>query len=90
MFLLVATKVNEVHSETEEGTDVISQDSHPDSNDGGPMKDFDDQFGGNLTRKAAEMVREEVLVRDAVWEAMVTTAWQDYISRLHRCGRCWL
>ena len=27
---------------------------------------------------------EEVWVRDVVWEAMVTTAWVDYITRLNR------
>ena len=53
---------------------------------GGPLTDFDDKFGRNLTGKFVEKVlkEEEVLVRDVVWEAMVTTAWLDYIARLHR------
>ena len=48
--------------------------------------DFDEwvgpKLGKNVTEK--ENLVEEVWVRDVVWEAMVTTAWMDYITRLNR------
>ena len=50
------------------------------------MTDFDEwvapKLGINVTEK--ESLVEEVWVRDVVWEAMVTTAWMDYITRLNR------
>ena len=50
------------------------------------LTDFDEwvapKLGINVTEK--ESLVEEVWVRDVVWEAMVTTAWMDYITRLNR------
>ena len=50
------------------------------------LTDFDEwvgpKLGKNVTEK--ENLVEEVWVRDVVWEAMVTTAWMDYITRLNR------
>ena len=50
------------------------------------LTDFDQwvapKLGRNVTEK--ESFVEEVWVRDVVWEAMVTTAWVDYITRLNR------
>ena len=50
------------------------------------MTDFDEwvapKLGINVTEK--ESLVEEVWVKDVVWEAMVTTAWMDYITRLNR------
>ena len=50
------------------------------------MTDFDEwvapKLGINVTEN--ESLVEEVWVRDVVWEAMVTTAWMDYITRLNR------
>jgi len=50
------------------------------------LTDFDQwvgpKLGINVTEK--ENFVEEVWIRDVVWEAMVTTAWKDYISRLNR------
>ena len=50
------------------------------------LTDFDEwvapKLGINATEK--ESLVEEVWVRDVVWEAMVTTAWMDYITRLNR------
>ena len=50
------------------------------------LTDFDQwvapKLGINVTEK--ESLVEEVWVRDVVWEAMVTTAWVDYITRLNR------
>jgi len=50
------------------------------------LTDFDQwvapKLGRNVTEK--ESLVEEVWVRDVVWEAMVTTAWVDYITRLNR------
>ena len=52
------------------------------------LTDFDQwvgpKLGINVTEK--ENFVEEVWIRDVVWEAMVTTAWKDYISRLNRLG----
>ena len=52
------------------------------------LTDFDQwvgpKLGINVTDK--ENFVEEVWIRDVVWEAMVTTAWKDYISRLNRLG----
>ena len=54
------------------------------------LTDFDDwvapKLGRNVTEEMEELEEEEekVWVRDVVWEAMVTTAWQDYITRLNR------
>ena len=55
--------------------------------EGDDATDFDDWFAQetNETRMAEQVKEEEaVWVRDMVWEAMVTTAWQDYITRLNR------
>merc|ERR1719370_396886 len=50
------------------------------------LTDFDEwvapKLGINVTEK--ESLVEEVWVKDVVWEAMVTTAWMDYITRLNR------
>ena len=50
------------------------------------LTDFDQwvapKLGINVTEK--ESLVEEVWVKDVVWEAMVTTAWMDYITRLNR------
>ena len=50
------------------------------------LTDFDEwvapKLGINVTEN--ESLVEEVWVRDVVWEAMVTTAWMDYITRLNR------
>jgi len=50
------------------------------------LTDFDQwvgpKLGINVTDK--ENFVEDVWIRDVVWEAMVTTAWKDYISRLNR------
>ena len=50
------------------------------------LTDFDQwvapKLGLNVSEK--ESLVEEVWVRDVVWEAMVTTAWMDYITRLNR------
>ena len=50
------------------------------------LTDFDQwvapKLGRNVTEK--ESLVEEVWARDVVWEAMVTTAWMDYITRLNR------
>ena len=50
------------------------------------LTDFDEwvapKLGINATEK--ESLVEEVWVRDVVWEAMVRTAWMDYITRLNR------
>ena len=52
------------------------------------LTDFDQwvgpKLGINVTDK--ENFVEDVWIRDVVWEAMVTTAWKDYISRLNRLG----
>ena len=52
------------------------------------LTDFDQwvgpKLGINVTEK--ENFVEDVWIRDVVWEAMVTTAWKDYISRLNRLG----
>ena len=50
------------------------------------LTDFDQwvapKLGLNVSEK--DSLVEEVWVRDVVWEAMVTTAWMDYITRLNR------
>ena len=50
------------------------------------LTDFDQWVGPKLGRNVTEKesLLEEVWARDVVWEAMVTTAWMDYITRLNR------
>ena len=72
----VATLVVIVGSSQAEEADSVEQ----------LLTDFDQwvapKLGRNVTEK--ESLVEEVWVRDVVWEAMVTTAWVDYITRLNR------